>query len=193
MSDEDSIDRPDVPTMNIAGVESPSSDDGSEASDPEQPHNAGVHDENAGVHLEVENNDTEIKHDENTGVQNEPVETNENVDNTGVHDEIVEAETTAPDTDTNAPAEPTDDIENESDESEHESDEIANEEPRESLPRLRPRKSRIPSYDHLKGRDGDGALPSLIKNAPKRKKSGLKSNTQRPKEYKHSHEAFMTL
>ena len=114
-SDDDSVDRPNIPTMNIAGVESPSSDDGSDASEFEEPDNTGVYDENAGVHLEVENKDIEIKPDENTGVQNEPVETNENVDNTGVHDELAEAETTAPDTDTNAPARPTDDIENESD------------------------------------------------------------------------------
>ena len=77
-----------------------------------------MHDENAGVHIEVETKDIEITPDENTGVQNEPVETNENVDNTGVHDELAEAETTDPDADTNAPARPTDDIENESDESE---------------------------------------------------------------------------
>ena len=98
--------------MNIAEVESPSSDDGSVVSDPEE-HDANIemHDENAGVYLEVENKDIEIKPDENTGVQNERVETNENVDNTGVHDELAEAVTTAPDTDTNAPARPTDDIE----------------------------------------------------------------------------------
>ena len=167
-------------------MESPSSEDGSEASDPEQPDttrvydenvemhddNAGVHDKNAGVHLEVENKDIEITPDENTGVQNEPVETNENVDNTGVHEELAETETTAPDINTNEPARPTDNSENESDDNENESDGVADEEPREPLSRLRRRRSRIPSYDHLKGRDGDGALPSLTKIAKNAKKIG---------------------